>query len=257
MFSRRAAAARPPPPGSATWRSPACPRGRRRGAADGRGRPARPEAAALPGAGQARDLPVHGRRAVARRHVRLQAAADGRRRQAVRQGPVRRRPSCSASPWKFPQHGQSGPVDLASCSPTSRKHADDLCLLNGMHTDLPTHPQAFLQLHTGSFQFPPAVARGVGPVRPRHRERRTCPASSRSARRPTSAGRRTTAARSCRPPTRGPGSGSATGRSPTPRSPTSPTPGAARPPSGSSSTSSSRSTAGRWSGRPSTRRSRA
>src|SRR6185437_8882535 len=29
----------------------------------------------------------------------------------------------------------------------------DLCLLNGMHTDVPNHPQAFLQLHTGEFRF--------------------------------------------------------------------------------------------------------
>src|SRR5207248_9871341 len=34
------------------------------------------------------------------------------------------------------------------------KHADDLCLLNGMHTDFPNHPQAFLQMHCGIFQFP-------------------------------------------------------------------------------------------------------
>ena len=33
-------------------------------------------------------------------------------------------------------------------------HADDLCLLNGMHTDLPAHPQAFLQMHCGISQFP-------------------------------------------------------------------------------------------------------
>src|SRR5438034_4056 len=33
------------------------------------------------------------------------------------------------------------------------QHADDLCVLNGMYTDNPSHPQATIQLHTGSVQF--------------------------------------------------------------------------------------------------------
>ena len=56
------------------------------------------------------------------------------------------------SPWKFSQHGQSG-LWISELFPELAKHADELCLLNGMHTNLPAHPQAFLQLHTGSFQF--------------------------------------------------------------------------------------------------------
>jgi hypothetical protein len=32
-------------------------------------------------------------------------------------------------------------------------HADELCLLRGMHTDVPAHAQAILQMHTGIFQF--------------------------------------------------------------------------------------------------------
>ncbi|MBN4836543.1 DUF1501 domain-containing protein, partial [Enterobacter hormaechei] len=28
-----------------------------------------------------------------------------------------------------------------------------LCIINSMHTDLPNHAQAFVQMHTGSFQF--------------------------------------------------------------------------------------------------------
>ena len=58
----------------------------------------------------------------------------------------------SASPFKFAQHGQSG-LWISELFPTSRKHADELCLLRGMHTDIPNHPQAFVQLHTGSAQF--------------------------------------------------------------------------------------------------------
>ena len=30
------------------------------------------------------------------------------------------------------------------------KHADELCWLRGLHTDTPAHPQAVVQLHTGS-----------------------------------------------------------------------------------------------------------
>jgi hypothetical protein len=42
---------------------------------------------------------------------------------------------------------------ISELFPNVAKHADDLCLLNGMATDLPNHPQAAVQLHTGSFQF--------------------------------------------------------------------------------------------------------
>ncbi|MEQ1828615.1 MAG: DUF1501 domain-containing protein, partial [Pirellula sp.] len=31
--------------------------------------------------------------------------------------------------------------------------ADDICFIRSMHTDLPNHSQAFIQMHTGSFQF--------------------------------------------------------------------------------------------------------
>jgi hypothetical protein len=57
------------------------------------------------------------------------------------------------SPWKFRQHGKSGQW-VSDLFPEVAKHADDLCLLNGMQTDLPNHPQAFLQMHCGIFQFP-------------------------------------------------------------------------------------------------------
>ncbi|MBI3882515.1 MAG: DUF1501 domain-containing protein [Verrucomicrobia bacterium] len=56
------------------------------------------------------------------------------------------------SPWKFSQHGKSG-LWISELFPEVAKHADDLCLIRSMHTDLPAHPQAFLQMHTGSFQF--------------------------------------------------------------------------------------------------------
>jgi hypothetical protein len=57
-----------------------------------------------------------------------------------------------APQWSFKQHGQSGQW-ISELFPEVAKHADDLCILNGMQTDLPNHPQAFAQMHTGSFQF--------------------------------------------------------------------------------------------------------
>src|SRR6185436_5765576 len=57
-----------------------------------------------------------------------------------------------ASPFKFQQNGQSG-LRISDLFPNLAKQADDLCLINSMYTDIPNHPQAFTQLHTGSFQF--------------------------------------------------------------------------------------------------------
>jgi hypothetical protein len=56
------------------------------------------------------------------------------------------------SKWNFAQHGQSG-LWISELFPNVAKHADELCVLRSMQTDLPAHPQAFLQMHTGSFQF--------------------------------------------------------------------------------------------------------
>jgi hypothetical protein len=57
-----------------------------------------------------------------------------------------------ASPWKFKRHGDSGPW-VSELFPHLSKHADKLCIVNSMHTDIPNHPQAFLQMHCGVFQF--------------------------------------------------------------------------------------------------------
>lgn len=56
------------------------------------------------------------------------------------------------SKWEFGQHGKSG-LRISSLFPELAKHADDLCIINSMHTDIPNHPQAVVQLHTGNFQF--------------------------------------------------------------------------------------------------------
>jgi hypothetical protein len=57
------------------------------------------------------------------------------------------------SPWKFRKYGQSG-LYVSELFPEVGKHADQLCVVNGMQTDLPNHPQAFQQMHCGIFQFP-------------------------------------------------------------------------------------------------------
>ena len=57
-----------------------------------------------------------------------------------------------ASPWKFSQHGESG-LWISSLLPHLSKHADDLCLLRGMHSDQPNHAAARQAAHTGTAQF--------------------------------------------------------------------------------------------------------
>ena len=61
-------------------------------------------------------------------------------------------PRMMPSPFKFSQHGQSGHWFSDVC-PNVAKHADDICMIHSMQTELPNHSQAFTQLHTGSFQF--------------------------------------------------------------------------------------------------------
>ncbi|MBG87321.1 MAG: sulfatase [Verrucomicrobiales bacterium] len=56
------------------------------------------------------------------------------------------------SPWTFSQHGQSG-LPISELLPHLSKHADKMCLVNGMYADVPSHPECFVQLHTGNFQF--------------------------------------------------------------------------------------------------------
>ena len=52
----------------------------------------------------------------------------------------------------FRQRGQSG-LWISDLFPKLAQHADDMCLVRSMNTDIPNHPQAFVQLHTGSTRF--------------------------------------------------------------------------------------------------------
>ncbi len=55
----------------------------------------------------------------------------------------------TASRFQFKQYGQSG-AWFSELLPNIAQHADDLCFVRGLHTDTPAHPQAVVQLHTGS-----------------------------------------------------------------------------------------------------------
>ena len=143
------------------------------------------------------------------------------------------------SPWKFQQHGESG-LWVSELFPEVAAHADELCVIRSMHTDLPAHPEAYLMLHTGQLAVHPALARGVDALRPRHRERRPARLHRHEA---DSAQRRRTELRQRVPAGGLPGDphrqrGSC--RSPRPGSATSRTRGLTPRPSAFSSTSSSR-----------------
>lgn len=61
-------------------------------------------------------------------------------------------PKLLPSPFEFQQHGESG-LWFSEVCPHIAQHADDICMIHSMQTDLPNHSQAFIQMHTGSFQF--------------------------------------------------------------------------------------------------------
>ena len=191
------------------------------GGRDGRG-PARAEGPALPGPGEARHLPVHGRGPVARRYLRLQAEAlepttasrsarGGRRRQAARLAVEVQ----AARPER--------PVDLRAV-PRGRQ-ARRRPVPGQQHADRPAEPPAGVPPAAHRhLPVPPAVAGRLGALRPGHREREPArlhhalPAGQQRRR------RRTTAARSCRRSTRARASATTSSRSRRPRSATSPIP---------------------------------
>jgi hypothetical protein len=55
----------------------------------------------------------------------------------------------AGSKFKFKQYGETGSW-FSELLPNLARHADKLCWLRGLHTDTPAHPQAVVQLHTGS-----------------------------------------------------------------------------------------------------------
>jgi hypothetical protein len=55
----------------------------------------------------------------------------------------------TGSKFKFAQYGETGSW-FSELLPKMAQHADKMCWLRGLHTDTPAHPQAVVQLHTGS-----------------------------------------------------------------------------------------------------------
>ena len=55
----------------------------------------------------------------------------------------------TASKFKFSQYGQTG-TWISELFPHMAQHVDRFCFLRGLHTDTPAHPQAVIQLHTGT-----------------------------------------------------------------------------------------------------------
>lgn len=54
-----------------------------------------------------------------------------------------------ASKFRWSQYGETG-TWMSELYPHLAKHVDQLCFLRGLHTDTPAHPQAVIQLHTGT-----------------------------------------------------------------------------------------------------------
>jgi hypothetical protein len=55
------------------------------------------------------------------------------------------------SPFAFAKHGQSG-IDVCETLPNIARVIDDCCVIRSMHTDVPNHEPALLQMHTGNLQ---------------------------------------------------------------------------------------------------------
>ena len=55
------------------------------------------------------------------------------------------------SPFKFTRHGQSG-IEVSESLPKLAEVIDECCILRSMHTDVPNHEPALLQMHTGNIQ---------------------------------------------------------------------------------------------------------
>jgi hypothetical protein len=55
------------------------------------------------------------------------------------------------SPLKFIKSGQSG-IEVSETLPHLQKVIDDCCIIRSMHTDVPNHEPALLQMHTGNVQ---------------------------------------------------------------------------------------------------------
>jgi len=58
-----------------------------------------------------------------------------------------------ASPFKFQKHGQSG-IEISELFPNLAKHADDLCVIRSMVTDVPNHEPGLMMMNCGDISRP-------------------------------------------------------------------------------------------------------
>ena len=58
-----------------------------------------------------------------------------------------------ASPFKFSKHGESG-LEISELFPQVAKHADDLCVIRSMFSDIPNHEQGFMMMNCGNIALP-------------------------------------------------------------------------------------------------------
>jgi hypothetical protein len=66
-----------------------------------------------------------------------------------------------ASPFRFARHGQSG-MEISELFPNVAKHADDLCVVRSMFSDVPNHEPGLMMMNCGNFAMPrPSVGSWV------------------------------------------------------------------------------------------------
>ena len=120
----------------------------------------RAEAAASRRQGQARHLPLHGRRAEPPgvvRHKPELAKWDGKLPPAeliknYRAAFISPNSTLLGPKFKFARHGQSG-AELSELLPKLAEVADDIAIVKSMHTDAFNHAPAQIFMNTGAVQF--------------------------------------------------------------------------------------------------------
>lgn len=78
----------------------------------------------------------------------LIAKYEGQRPQTVDLRTQRKTTGLMKSPFRFRQHGESG-LWVSELFPHVARHADKLCLLHSMHTDIPEHISGLLMMNVG------------------------------------------------------------------------------------------------------------
>ena len=109
---------------------------------------------------QARDLPVHERRAVAGGQLRSEARAREISRPAAARRNVateRKTGTLMKSPFTFKKYGQCG-MEVSELFPHVGECADDICLIRSVYTDIPNHEPSMLDDEHRSQPGGPSIA---------------------------------------------------------------------------------------------------